>query len=75
MSRLVSLLSRMLAVAWLTDFADLTKHEAVVDGQVYSNSTALHWLEVRSQCSYAHLASVVVSRPFSAKRQKTPLPN
>ena len=45
------------------DFTGLTKHEGVVDGQVYSSSTALYWHEVRSQCAYAHLASVVALLP------------
>jgi hypothetical protein len=64
----------MLAVAQLTIFTDLTKHKAVVDGQVYSSSTALYWHAVRSQCAYAHLASVV-GPTFSARLQKTLLPN
>jgi hypothetical protein len=59
MSRLVSLLWRRLARSLANDFIGLNKHEAVVDGKVYSSSTALYWYEVRSQCAYAHLASVV----------------
>ena len=74
MSRLVSLLWRNTGRSLANDFTDPTKHEAVVDGQVYSSSTALYWHEVRSPRASAPLASVVAPT-FSAKLQKTLLPN
>ena len=36
---------------------DLTKHEAVIDGQVHSSTTAFYWHQVQSSGAYAHLIS------------------